>query len=162
MLEDMRADYDNTQAAFGMIVKAALAEMDCGEHLKDKLRDAGRIVYQTEWAAVRYFGLDRAFLTWLCSDTKPWLYTKEPVWWFLPATGVEGLDYLLTSDDADERKRGKRMDKARTERVERAVAALKDGWCHEDAVALVKSREEWEAAMNGVDLKMDGTPRWSE
>ena len=160
MLEDMLSDYDRTKEAFGVIVRAALSELQCSDEMKAKLREAGRHVYQIEpWSIARATDLDRMFLTWLCADTAMWLYKKEPVWWYLPATVVEGVEFQIQSDEADERKRGKAKLNARDARVERVVAALSAGWMPEDAVVFARSKDEWAMACDKVGLEMDGVTK---
>lgn len=148
MLEDMRADFDGTKQAFGAIVRAALAEIDCGPELKERLRSAAEDVYRADWSGTSLGrGAMAMFLGWLCSDARPWLYAPEALDHYLPATVLVGLEHLsdkVPSEAAEKRRR----EAGRLARIERAAAALRDGWPEEDAVTFVCSREEWRTAQS--------------
>lgn len=143
MLEDMRADYDHTQAAFGVIVTAALAEIRCRDELKAQIREAAKYVYRADWQAVRHYNLDRLFLAWLCGEMQGWLYQHRAFDHHLPATVLDGLEHA----DAKEQHARER---ARRERIERCSLLLRSGWPEDEAVAFVCSREEWQAARAAV------------
>jgi hypothetical protein len=132
-------EYDQTKDAFGAMVKDLLAVTQCSEEWKQLIREAGAVIWNMEWACVRYYDLDRLFLAWLGSPTELWLTNVPAVDHWLPATAMVGVETMK----ADERKAAMA---AREIRVARCAEYLRAGWAPEDAIIFVASREEWTAA----------------
>jgi hypothetical protein len=139
--------YDGTRECFGELVKAMLLTTECGDRVRQELREAASCVYRAEWAMVRSFNLDRLFLTWLSGPDGGYTHENPPPWLMAPRRVDHDLEPSIMVGTENLKPAEQRTALASREtRIANCADALAAGWPECDAVVFAGSREEWDAA----------------